>query len=34
MRFLMLAILACGLMGCEMSKKTTPNSTTIEIEHK
>jgi len=31
MRYIILALCVCGLMGCEVSKKTTPNSTTVEI---
>lgn len=34
MRLFLFALLMCGLAGCEMSKTTTPNSTTVKIDPK
>lgn len=34
MRYLILALLACSLIGCEMNKTTTPHSTKVEVTPK
>lgn len=34
MKFIVFALLVCSLVGCEVSKQTTPNSTTVKIDPK
>ena len=34
MKFLILALLACSIIGCEVNKTTTPHSTKLEVTPK